>query len=47
LNVQLLAGQLELASIDAVEVRRKFVSNAEPEYVRREALDALIALRTS
>jgi putative heme-binding domain-containing protein len=45
LSVQLLAGRLGLAAIDASEVRRKLVSNAEPEYVRLEALEALVAFR--
>jgi len=39
----LLAGRLHLASIDAAEVRSKFLSDAEPESTRLEALDALIA----
>jgi putative heme-binding domain-containing protein len=43
--VHLLAGRLGLASIDAEEVRRKLVSTAEPEPVRLEALEALVAFR--
>jgi putative heme-binding domain-containing protein len=45
LSVQLLAGRLGLAAIDVAEVRRKFVSDAEPEARRLEALAALIAFR--
>jgi putative heme-binding domain-containing protein len=45
LSVQLLAGRLGLASVDAAEVRRKFASSAEPESVRLEALEALVAFR--
>jgi putative heme-binding domain-containing protein len=36
---------LGLFSIDAAEVRRKFASDAEPESLRLEALQALIAFR--
>jgi putative heme-binding domain-containing protein len=45
LTVQLLAGRLGLASIDTAEVRKKLVSSAEPEAVRLEALEALVAFR--
>jgi putative heme-binding domain-containing protein len=45
ISVELLAGRLGLGSIDAAEVRRKFVSSAEPESVRLEALEALVAFR--
>jgi putative heme-binding domain-containing protein len=45
LSVELLAGRLGLASIDAPEVHRKFVSSTEPESIRLEALEALIAFR--
>jgi putative heme-binding domain-containing protein len=45
LSVELLAGRLGLTSIDAAEVHRKFVSSTEPESVRLEALEALIAFR--
>jgi putative heme-binding domain-containing protein len=45
LSVQLLAGRLGLASVDEVEVRRRFVSTAEPDSVRLEALEALVAFR--
>jgi putative heme-binding domain-containing protein len=45
LSVQLLAGRLGLVSVDAAEVRRKFVSSDEPESVRLEALEALVAFR--
>ena len=45
LSVQLLAARLGLAAIDAAEVRKKFLSDAEPESARLEALDALIAFR--
>jgi putative heme-binding domain-containing protein len=45
LSLELLAGRLGMASIDAADVRRKFASNAEPESARLEALDALIAFR--
>jgi putative heme-binding domain-containing protein len=45
LSAELLAGRLGLASIETAEVRRRFVSNAEPESVRLEALAALVAFR--
>jgi putative heme-binding domain-containing protein len=45
LSVELLAGRLGLAAIEVAEVRRKFLSDAEPESVRLEALEALIAFR--
>jgi putative membrane-bound dehydrogenase-like protein len=45
LSVELLAGRLGLISIDASAVRGKFASDAEPESVRLEALEALIAFR--
>jgi putative heme-binding domain-containing protein len=43
LSLQLLAGRLGLAAIDAAQVRRKFVSRDEPESARLEALEALVA----
>ena len=45
LSAQLLAARLKLGSIDATEVRRKFVSNTEPEATRLQVLEALIAFR--
>jgi putative heme-binding domain-containing protein len=45
LSIDLLAGRLGLASIDAAEVRRKLVSTSEPESLRLQALEALVAFR--
>jgi putative heme-binding domain-containing protein len=45
MSTRLLAGRLGLASIDTAEVRGKFVSGAEPESARLEALEALVAFR--
>jgi putative heme-binding domain-containing protein len=45
LGAQLLAARLGLASIDANDVRRKFLSAAEPEATRLQALEALVAFR--
>jgi putative heme-binding domain-containing protein len=45
LSAELLAGRLGLAPIETAEVRRRFVSNTEPESVRLEALEALVAFR--
>ncbi len=45
LSVELLAGRLGLAPINAAKVRRKLVSSNEPESVRLEALEALVAFR--
>jgi putative heme-binding domain-containing protein len=44
-SVQLLAARLQLASLDAAEVRRKFISRTEPEATRLQALEAMIAFR--
>ncbi len=43
LSVQLLAARLHVGTLDAADVRRKFVSPAEAESTRLQALDALIA----
>jgi putative heme-binding domain-containing protein len=45
LSGQLLAARLGLASIDTADVRKKFLSAAESETTRLQALDALIAFR--
>src|SRR5437773_11808295 len=45
LSAQLLAARLGVASIDANDVRRKFVSASEPEATRLQALEALVAFR--
>jgi putative heme-binding domain-containing protein len=45
LSIDLLGGRLGLASIDAAEVRRKLVSTSEPESLRLQALEALVAFR--
>ena len=45
LSGQLLAARLGLASIDTADVRKKFLSSAESETTRLQALDALIAFR--
>jgi putative heme-binding domain-containing protein len=44
-SVELLAGRLGMAAVDAAEVRRKFASSAEPETERLEALEALVAFQ--
>jgi putative heme-binding domain-containing protein len=45
MSVELLAGRLGLASIDDAAVREKFTSSDEPDAVRLEALEALVAFR--
>jgi putative heme-binding domain-containing protein len=45
LSVELLAGRLGLASIDIAGVRGKLLSSAEPDAIRLEALEALVAFR--
>ncbi|HSZ58202.1 MAG TPA: PVC-type heme-binding CxxCH protein [Tepidisphaeraceae bacterium] len=45
LSTELLAARLHVGSVDAAEVRGKFVSASEPDAVRLEALDALIAFK--
>src|SRR5262249_12556164 len=45
LSAQLLAARMKLTSIDPAEVRRKFVSDTQPESTRLQVLEALIALR--
>ena len=45
LSAQLLAVRLGLASVDAAEVRRNFVSATEPHHTRLQALEALVAFR--
>jgi putative heme-binding domain-containing protein len=45
MSLELLAGRIGLASIDAAEVRQIFVSSDTPESLRLEALDALVAFR--
>jgi putative heme-binding domain-containing protein len=47
LSTQLLAARLGLASGDAAEVRRMFVSTSEAVATRLQALEALIAFRDS
>jgi len=45
LSAQLLAVRIGVASVDASGVRQKFLSAAEPETTRLQALEALIAFR--
>jgi putative heme-binding domain-containing protein len=45
LSTELLAARLHVGSVDAGQVRSKFVSTAEPDATRLEALGALIAFR--
>jgi putative heme-binding domain-containing protein len=45
LSTLLLAARLQLASFDAAEVRRMFVSRAETDDTRLQALEAMIAFR--
>jgi len=45
LSTLLLAARLQLASVDAAEVRRMFVSSAEADDTRLQALEAMIAFR--
>jgi putative heme-binding domain-containing protein len=45
LSAQLLAARLGLAEVDSAAVRARFISSAQPEATRLQALDALIAFR--